>query len=561
VSNILLKDRHRPERKLEEVLAQRAPLTELKINKTTIHIGKEAGISKAEEELEPIEGGGSTELFRPSDEQVELINQYTYSPKTAEELAVFPAHACNTLWDRDDDRFVPQTLADFDTKDAPFSPLGKSFLIGHNHTSLPVGRIFDKSVKPLSGDDAYLETWQYIPNTDQYKAYLENLDFGIFWAVSVGVMFDGASCSACQKDWSWNPWFCVEGHEKGFHYDLKNDETDDYGYPIPLEAYDPNPEKGVFCGREFVGGKDFYELSQVYLGAQYFAEVTDKVTALKSVEPGGQLTLSREETKALEPKTGDRIAEAIKSGLEIGLSPDGNAVWRDADDLVWYYDVTKESYASLGRADSEWANTVVLLDSSKTPKPPLSEEDGDRKSKMKQDDKETKVPKTALITAASEAELPASLLEKIAEAEDDDGALKAFCSSVSESLKEAEAKLADADVKVAQAKELGELGEQYVKNLRQDVIDMYVKAHQDPQDPQKVSTDTVMKLVDACGNNVDLLKSLHADYLNTAQAKFPETVGVRRSVQPDDPHRGADPADDKSAPSATPTTGASRLHG
>ena len=314
---------------------------------------------------------------------------------------LFSAHACNTLWDRDDDKFVEETLKDFDTKDAPFSPLGKSFLIGHNHHSLPVGRIFDKSVQPIEGSqgESFLETWQYIPNTDQYKAYLENLDFGVFWAVSVGVVLDEAKCSACKDPWSWNAWFCVNGHEKGFHYDLKSEEVDNWGYPLPVEAYDSaNAEKHTFCGREFVGGRDFFELSQVYLGAQYFAEVTDKIPALKSVEKGATLTLSREETKALNPKVGDKLDEAIKAELDMGFTPDGNVAWRDADEIVWIYDVTKESYASLGRADSDWINSIEKLELPSDFAPP--DED---KSKMNQDDKEDQVSKAQLIAASTEA--------------------------------------------------------------------------------------------------------------------------------------------------------------
>jgi hypothetical protein len=559
VSNttIVGKKRERPEEKLEVVLAKNPRPEEIKVHKTTIHVG----VTKAEDtDQEPLSEGSA--LFRPTDEQVAKINEFTRSPKTADELAVFPTHACNTLWDRDDDRFTARTLKDFDTKDAPFSPVGKSFLIGHNHNSLPVGRIFDKSIQTLEGDDTYLETWQYIPNTEQYAAYLENLDFGIFWAVSVGVMLDAALCSVCEKEWSWSYYFCSQGHEKGLHYDPKSDAEDDWGYPLPLEVYDPNNlDKGVFCGREFDGGKDFFELSQVYLGAQYFAEVSDKVAALKGVdaEHPGAVTLTAQEVKELEPKKADPLSEARKAGYEIGLSPNGNAVWRDTDGLVWFYDMATETTSSLGRADSDWANSVAQLETDKVPSPTLSEDGGDPENKMEPNDKENLVSKTALLAASSEAKFPSELLEKIAEASDEE-ALKVFCTELGGILEEAASKVADAETKAAEAKELGDLGTAYIKALRQDVIDMYVKSHQDPADPQRVPTDTVMKLVDACGNNVELLKSLYADYLNTAQAKFPDSVSVRRSVHPDDPHRGADPADDKDATDA-PTTGASRLHG
>lgn len=546
----MLKQRQRPEAPLKEVLGQQEAPEELKVAKTTIHVGKEEGIEQDTVDEE------TSSLFRPTDEQVELINQYTRSPKTADELAVFPTHACNTLWDRDDDRFVQQTLTDFDSMEAPFSPLGKSFLIGHNHTSLPVGRIFDKSVESLGEGESYLRTWQYIPNTDQYKAYLENLDFGIFWAVSVGVMLTGAQCSACNDNWSWNPWFCVNGHEKGYHYDLSVDEEDRWGYPVPVEDGAGDESKAVFCGREFVGGRDFYELSQVYLGAQYFAEVTDKVPALKSVDAGSQLTLRREEVKALEPKD-DRFAEALKNHIPMGLTPDGNVAWQDADDLVWFYDVSRGSYASLGRADSDWASGIRML--TEDPEPTGFDPDGGDQTKMGQDDKEIdQVSKTKLIDAVNTAKLPTTVLERIAEAEDDKAA-ETLCTTFSELLADADARKAEMKAELNKAKELGELGEAYLKTLRQDVIDMYVKSHQDPQDPQKVNTDTVVKLVDACGSNVQLLKSLLDDYKRQVEARFPGTV--RRSVHPDDPHKGKGADGEHAVGEDARATGASRLHG
>src|SRR5206468_5503893 len=103
---------------------------------------------------------------------------------------VFPVLACNDIIDRDIDQFTTKTVRGFLDLEGPLSPLGKSFMVGHNYSALPVGRIFDGKVAAKDGV-TWLKLWTYIPNTPQYQAYLEYVDFGVYWAVSVGVMLEG----------------------------------------------------------------------------------------------------------------------------------------------------------------------------------------------------------------------------------------------------------------------------------------------------------------------------------------------------------------------------------
>jgi hypothetical protein len=103
------------------------------------------------------------------------------------------------------------------------------------------------------------------------------------------------------------------------------------------------------------------------------------------------------------------------------------------------------------------------------------------------------------------------------------------------------------------------VGEEYLKDLRADAINWYVKARQDGES-KGVSTDTFERLLTACGDNIDLVKALRDEQVTLAQAKFPQAV--RRSSFPDDPNERTTLTDPPS-PDADPASGkrVSRLHG
>ena len=299
----------------------------------------------------------------PNDKQLELINQFTRSEKGAEQLAVFPVLACNDVIDRDVDQFTTETVKGFMNLEGPLSPVGKSFMVGHDYSKLPVGRIFDGET--VTKDDiTHLKLWTYIPNTEQYKSYLENVDFGVYWAVSVGVMLGAAICSVGEEHaWGWHPYVCSAYHIKGERYD-PDGERDKYDQPVP----DPD---GKLAWRKLIDPTDFYELSQVYLGAQYMAEYDKGIgahaanglkrmagIAVKGVKTAANLheqqhvtMLSTKEAEKLPPlfPAQSKAADAAAKGITIKQDEDGLYTWVDREGLVWNFRPETEEELCLGR--------------------------------------------------------------------------------------------------------------------------------------------------------------------------------------------------------------------
>lgn len=305
------------------------------------------------------EGG----VRQPTAEQLRMINTLTRSPKTASEVAVFPVLAANDIIDRDVDRFTPDTIRGFMDLEGPLNPVGKSFMVGHDYSKLPVGRIFDGGAVEEDGVN-WLKLWTYMPNTEQYKSFLENVDFGIYWAVSVGVMLGGATCSVGEPhEWGWHPMVCSAGHMKSERYDALSSGS---MYDMP----DTN-DAGVLCWRNLEQPQDFYELSQVYLGAQYMAAYDEKVAGAvsKSFDMGGAemakglelyesdakiLTLTADEAAELPHPfpDGSKIAKAADAGTEIEDLEDGSRKFTDEDGLVWVFDANGDE-TCLGKAADE----------------------------------------------------------------------------------------------------------------------------------------------------------------------------------------------------------------
>ena len=289
----------------------------------------------------------------PTSEELAVINQYTRSPKQAEELAVFSTLSANTLPDRDDDYFDKETIQGFQELAAPYGPNGKSFMVGHDYSKLPVGRIFDTSGASAYGAD-FLTNKVYVPNTEQYKDFLENQDFGINWAVSVGVMLDAQLCSICKANQYsfFGMGICDTGHWKGDYYDPAETETDGWGDIKPTTPDDP---KAVKCLGIMHGAQDFYELSQVFLGAQFHAALESPVSAGSKAVKGlarikaamapnvftnkslHLVNLSADEAEELPlPHADPRVAEAY-ARYKVVSQADGSLKWVDDNDLVWEY--------------------------------------------------------------------------------------------------------------------------------------------------------------------------------------------------------------------------------
>jgi len=302
-------------------------------------------------------GAVDTSPMPPTAEQLAKINQFTRSEKTAQDVVAFSTLACNDLYDRDDERFMPDTVSGFADLAGALSPVGKAYMVSHDYTKLPIGRIFDVGTKDISVQNPsghtmtktsrFLTAEVYIPNTDANKAFIENLDFGINWAVSVGVMLESAKCSL---PWCGAPMYssrffgswCAEGHDKGQYY-TADAEVNSWGEAIPCPSTTEGAQK---CRTDLVGAKDFYELSQCFLGAQYFAALDGQkaVSARNLIKAAGAanvpvLGLSRQETHELldDSMMDPRVRQAVR---QFGAAPDddGLLTWTDDQKLVWQFD-------------------------------------------------------------------------------------------------------------------------------------------------------------------------------------------------------------------------------
>lgn len=332
--------RQRPESKLKDVLASKD--------------GKKGVIDKQFTAMKAAGDDGDGEfggIFTPTDEELVAINGFTKRPVAAEEVVCFSTMSCNDMIDRDLDRFTTECVKDFAKLEGALSPVGKSFMVSHDYTKLPVGRIFDVGTKGVEGTE-FLTNKVYIPKTEANRSYIENLEFGIYWAVSVGVMLEESACAVCQSPMVGN-WFtfCIEnGHEKGLWYDPNSDEKDAWGWAEPVAE---GTKGAVLCTRDLFTPKDFYELSQCFLGSQYDAELAKGV--MKGIVKAASkaklpiLNLSREEAKLVPfEHVSKEVREAHISGYEVTAEDDGTVMWTDAEDLVWVFDPSESEVLCLG---------------------------------------------------------------------------------------------------------------------------------------------------------------------------------------------------------------------
>lgn len=550
--------RKRPERRLDLELRDArnehgGKKPEYDIHKTIVRARKDEGV----------DGAVASESLRPSDEQLAKINQFTRRDVTAEEVVVFPTMSCNDLDDRDDDRFSTQCVKDFAALEGTYSPVGKSFMLSHDYTKLPVGRIFDVGTENVDGA-TFLTNDVYIPNTKQNQDFIENVDFGIYWAVSVGVVLNAAQCTVGEPhEWGYFRWFCNEGHEKGLFYDPKSTEKDSWGYPIPVESNTPGAVKSI---REMFQPRDFYELSMVYLGAQYYAELADKSPELAGIIKAASaksipvIGLKQEEAAELPLRHVPDKLKAASSRFTIEELEDGQKRWVDDERLVWLYNPEDDGVTCLGRSEEaapESAEPPNPSEASSEDAPGVEGTPPEETSVPKITEGDDEVDLKAVIAAATKAKLPSPLLERFAEiskaVENPENffnelfvATSKHISSLQEELKQLEPKAA--------------AGDAYVKDVRADVIHWYAMAMRDPANPEKgVNTDSVERLLDKVGDDLDVLKELREQYQTTARAKFPEAV--RRSSFPTDPHERAPEGGGEGVAPFTDMGVVTRIHG
>jgi hypothetical protein len=507
-------------------------------------------------------------IMRPTDEELAVINTMTRSPKTADEVVVFSTLSCNDLVDRDLDKFPTKTVKDFAELPAPFGSIGKSFMVGHDYSKLPVGRIFDAGTKVLDGA-TFMTNKVYLPNTEQHKNFIENMDYGVYWAVSVGVMLDDVKCSVCEEHMSSWGGYCFAGHIKGLYYP-EGDEGDPTGWDF-AEPVKETTKGAVQCIGLMDGARDFFELSQVFLGAQFYAGLEKSPNmkgVLKAASAGSSIvTLSADEAKELPfQHVPEKVADAVVK-FETTTDDEGLVTWTDDKGLVYSYDPETSEVLCLGKSQEDTtqeaqdgegdhseaggepgtlgegsgeSGTVVREpgqrddadgddDDASGDEDQLSGSDGsvdppaDDNATQAGADKEEAVTKASVLAAIKAAGGHPVLLSAVADAKDN--GLSAVLRSAVTTMEEQDSTIKALTPKAA-------IGDTYIKDLRADAVSWYVKSHQ--VDGKGVSTESFERILTACGEDVDLIKSLRDEQVTLAQAKFPGAV--RRSSFPDNPN-------------------------
>lgn len=554
----------RPERSLKQVVAEN------KSKAKTATIDKRFTAMKAAGEGSDGEFGS---IFTPTDEQLATINQFTRRPVGADEVVCFSTMSCNDMIDRDNDRFTTECVNDFAKLQGALSPVGKSFMVSHDYTKLPVGRIFGVDTKTVEGVK-FLTNDVYMPKTEANKSYIDNLEYGIYWAVSVGVMLEESSCAICASPMVGNYWtFCIEnGHEKGLYYDPKSDDKDEWGWAEPV---DPTSKGAVLCHRDLFAPKDFYELSQCFLGAQYDAQLGKG--AMKGIVKAASLAkLPILNLSALEAEeipfthVSDEVREAYVKGFTVSHEEDGTVKWTDDHDLVWEFNPSEDEVLCLGESksqddddeqngeeddngsegisegqdgdeDAPGADGTVGVeggsgssesegegdddssssDSEGVDANAVDEDEDDSEEDDSEDDEDADdsededadvgAEDKAVIAAVRKANLPDAVVMAVKSAKKN--ALGAFITAAASHIDELTPKAV--------------LGDKYVEAKRAEAIKWYVKAKQSGN-TEPVKVERINKLLDLCGTDIDLIEEVIEEQKEIAQAKFP--ASVRRST-------------------------------
>lgn len=526
---------------------------------------KKGPVDKHAVNIKAAEGDeGAVGVMEPSSDQLAKINQFTRTPKKASDVVVFETFSCNDLVDRDDEKFRSACVNKFAALEAPYSSVGKSFMLSHDYTKLPVGRIFDVGTKRKEGIN-FVTNQVYIPNTETNKSFIENVDHGIYWAVSVGVVIETAECSICRHQ-MYNGWFgafCDQGHEKGMYYDPKSEEKDEYGYAVPA---DPSSKNAVKCVTEFDDPKDYYELSMVFLGAQYMAELGKQANfkGVVKAATAGKLPiigLSAKEAKELPLQLWpEKVAEAHKT-YEVTEEDDGSMTWKDTDGLVWTYESGDEDASCLGKAvdeDEEDSSDEDTDDGDEnTDIDGDEDEDTDDEDESDEDDQdedgETLMAdaKTTINSALRTVKWPRVLVDAVKGASGDD--LPSVLTAIGDLVKERQSKIEALEPKAA-------AGDKWLKTLRAEVISWYVKSTATKEEP-KVKVTHLEKMLDRIDDDPDIMLQLISDYKSVAQARFP--AETRRSSFESDANSATPPASfgaDGNGDAHTPDPVVSRIH-
>ena len=232
-----------------------------------------------------------------AEKELELINNYTRSPLTADDVYVFSVTLCDNEIDRDFECFSKESLARLKELF-----VGKTGISDHSMRSKDqAARIFycytetDETKKASTGESyTALKARAYALKNESSKALIDEIDGGIKKEVSIGCAVNQIVCSICGKDMKTHS--CQ--HVKGRKY------------------------KGKLCYGILENPTDAYEWSFVAVPAQRNAGVTKAFSIkecenmstqdiIKSMSQGS--TISQAELQALS----SYIAELEEAASEI----------------------------------------------------------------------------------------------------------------------------------------------------------------------------------------------------------------------------------------------------
>lgn len=190
----------------------------------------------------------------PTPQELELINNYTVKPLSADEVYTFGIVLCDNEIDRDFERFDIPALE----KLAGLF-VGKTGIFDHSMSGRDqTARIFSCRVetddsKVTSAGEKYTKLCAraYMPRSEKNAALIEEIDAGIKKETSVGCSVVRSVCSICGKDGRTDPCAHIKGREYG----------------------------GKLCHRILCDPTDAYEWSFVAVPAQPAAGVTKSYRA------------------------------------------------------------------------------------------------------------------------------------------------------------------------------------------------------------------------------------------------------------------------------------------
>ncbi len=146
---------------------------------------------------------GTPEAGVPSDEDIELISQFTRKAPSKENIYTFSVILCDNEIDRDGERFSVESLGTLCTMFR-----GVTGIFDHSmKSSDQTARIYrtqvmtDESAITAAGEKyVYLKAWCYMLRTEKNKELIEEIDGGIKKEVSVSCSCGAKICSVCGKD-------------------------------------------------------------------------------------------------------------------------------------------------------------------------------------------------------------------------------------------------------------------------------------------------------------------------------------------------------------------------